>query len=35
MARMRELATVRYAYPADRLPQDGYFFGPQIVEIND
>jgi RHH-type proline utilization regulon transcriptional repressor/proline dehydrogenase/delta 1-pyrroline-5-carboxylate dehydrogenase len=35
MARMHEVATVRYAYPADRLPQDGYFFGPQIVEIEN
>lgn len=35
IARMREAATVHYAYPADRLPKAGHFFGPHIVEIED
>jgi len=35
LARMREVATVRYAYSPDRLPETGHFFGPHIVEIEN
>src|SRR5690606_37572273 len=33
VAGMREYARVRYAWPEERLPRQGHFFGPRILEI--
>ncbi|UTA49027.1 bifunctional proline dehydrogenase/L-glutamate gamma-semialdehyde dehydrogenase PutA [Simiduia sp. 21SJ11W-1] len=35
MARMEKEAKVLYRYPADKVPAEGSFFGPHIVELKE